>query len=126
MEDKMKERIISVFNEHILSPVIYMEENDDIVDLICFCDRNILMGDLYAAQSALRNETGRRFEIIDIREFDMADRLDVMKNAELIYSEDRLVERIFERSILEDFETMQQERSDALVRYGDTSSPYAQ
>ena len=126
MDDKTKNEIISIFNEHILSPVLYMAEYDDVVDLICFCDKNIIIGEIYDTESALRAATGRSFEIVDIREFDEVDRLDIIHNAELIYSEDKLIEKIFEQSMLEDFEIMMREREEAHIRYEDNRSPYVQ
>ena len=126
MDDKMKNEIVSIFNERILSPVLYMAEYDDVVDLICFCDRNIIIGEMYDTAAALYAATGRHFEIVDIREFDEADRIDIINNAELIYSEDKLIERIFEQSMLEDFEIMMREREEAHIRYEDNSSPYVQ
>lgn len=126
MDDRMKSEIVSIFNERILSPVLYMVEYDDIVDLICFCDRNIIVGEIYETAGALQAATGKQFEIVDIREFDEVDRIDIIHNAELIYSEDRLIERIFEQSMLEDFEIMMREREEAHIRYEDNSSPYVQ
>ena len=126
MDDRMKREIVSIFNERILSPVLYMVEYDDIVDLICFCDRNIIIGEIYDTAQSLRLATGKQFEIVDIREFDEADRLDIIHNAELIYSEDKLIERIFKQSMLEDFEIMMREREEAHIRYEDNHSPYVQ
>ena len=126
MDDRTKRKIVSIFNERILSPVLYMVEYDDIVDLICFCDRNIIIGELYDTAKALQTAIGKQFEIVDIREFDEADRIDIIHNAELIYSEDRLIERIFEQSMLEDFEIMMREREEAHIRYEDNHSPYVQ
>ena len=126
MDDKMKSEIVSIFNERILSPVLYMAEYDDVVDLICFCDRNIIIGEVYETEMALHAATGRQFEIVDIREFDEFDRLDIVHNAELIYSEDRLIEKVFEQSMLEDFEIMMREREAAHIRYEDNHSPYVQ
>ena len=126
MDNRTKDRIVSIFNEMILSPVIYMVETDDIIDLICFCDRNIIISDIYKAEERLRSEIGKSFEIIDIREFETSDRLDVMQSAELIYSEDIFVAGIFERSMHEDFENMMKEREAAQIRYSDNRSPFVQ
>ena len=126
MDDRTKSEIVSIFNERILSPVLYMVEYDDIIDLICFCDRNIIIGEIYDTAAALQAATGKQFEIVDIREFDEADRIDIIHNAELIYSEDRLIEKIFEQSMLEDFEIMMREREEAHTRYADNQSPYVQ
>ena len=126
MDDRTKREIVSIFNERILSPVLYMVEYDDIIDLICFCDRNIIIGEIYDTAKALQAAVGKQFEIVDIREFDEADRIDIMNNAELIYSEDRLIEKLFEQSMLEDFEIMMREREEAHIRYEDNHSPYVQ
>ncbi len=126
IDDKIKDEIVSIFNERILSPVLYMTEYDDAVDLICFLDRNIDEKDISGAERAMYAAVGKPFEIVDIREFDEADRIEIIRSAELLYSEDGLIEMIFEQSMLEDFEIMMKEREEAHIRYEDSRSPYVQ
>ena len=126
MDDKAKLEIVSIFNEHILTPVLYMAEYDDAIDLICFLDRGVSDDDIYNTEAVLCAVMGKPFEIVDIREFDEVERLEIVRGAELIYSEDSLIEMIFEQSMLEDFEIMMREREEAHIRYEDSRSPYVQ
>lgn len=126
MDKQTEDKLISIFKEKILSPVLYMVEYEDIVDLVCFCDRNITMQTIYDASEAIKQAIDRQVEIIDIREFDEADRLDIIQNARLIYSEDAFLERIFTESMLEDFCEMMYRRESMLERYEENKSPYLQ
>ena len=69
MTNELTDCIINIISENILTPVIYMLEQDDIIDLICFCDRNITMQDIYSVEILISERTGKQAEIIDIREF---------------------------------------------------------
>lgn len=126
MDDRTKKQIVEVFNKHILSPVLYMLEFEEVVDLICFCDRNVKISDIYDAEQALFSATGRSFEIVDVQEFNAAERLDMTQNAELIYSANRLVAHIFEQAMAEDYKKMMKEREAARIRYEDNQSPFLQ
>lgn len=126
MDDFTENKIIKIFNEKILSPILYMVENGDIIDLICFCDMDITERDIYEAEDAISLEIGRPVEIIDIREFERSDRIEIITHARLIYSEGELIENIFRQSMLEDFCKMISEREGALLRYSENKTPYLQ
>ena len=126
MNDVMKNKIVSVFNERILSPVLYMVEYENMIDLICFLDGNVTEDDIYDTEYELCAMSYKPFEIIDIREFNETDRLEIIHDAELIYSSDKLVKIIFEQSMFEDYEIMLREREEAHIRYEDNHSPYVQ
>ena len=46
-----------------------MIENDNLLDFICFCDRNIKMQEIYNVEQQIKEVTNKNVEIIDIREF---------------------------------------------------------
>ena len=97
MTDTM-ETAVKLFRKRILTPVLYIMEYTDKVEFICFCDKNIKMNVLYSACQDLTDILGIPAEIIDIREFSEADRVEVLKSAMLVFSEDAFIERIFENS----------------------------
>ena len=118
--------IIRIISENILTPVIYMIENDQVLDFICFCDRNITMQDIYNTEQMIKNETGLTAEIIDIREFGEAERLDVINHATLIHSEHPVIETIFTQSMIEDLRIVMEQRKDIMQRKKQTGSFYLQ
>ncbi len=126
MNSDITDKIARIISENILTPVIYMLEHDDALDFICFCDRNITMGDIYETERRIKKETGRCAEIIDIREFGEAERLEVVNRAELIYSEHPLIEKIFAQSMAEDFKIAIEERNSVLERRREQGTCYLQ
>lgn len=126
MDTKISDKIVKIFKERILTPILYMIENEDVVDLICFCDRSMDINTMYDTTIELRNETGLQFEIADIREFCEEDRVDIMSNATILYSEDKIIEMIFEKSMLDDYNNMISKRTEMMVRYEENNSPYLQ
>ena len=47
MDYELKNKLVKIISKNILTPVIYMIENDNLLDFICFCDRNIKMQEIY-------------------------------------------------------------------------------
>lgn len=118
------ETALRLLKEKILTPVLYMLEYDDRINFICFCDKSIKMQDLYNAETEITNVLGVPTEIIDIREFSEPDRLEILRDAELVYSEDPLVEQIFIASMAEDYRNAVAEKQNMLERYKHTGSYY--
>ncbi|MBR0028337.1 MAG: hypothetical protein IJP58_06800, partial [Clostridia bacterium] len=69
MNADMQYKMAQIISANILTPVIYLIENDGVLDFICFCDRNITMQEIYNVEQLIKEETGQAAEIIDIREF---------------------------------------------------------
>ncbi|MCC8161241.1 MAG: hypothetical protein LIO53_08080 [Oscillospiraceae bacterium] len=126
MTSEQTTQMIKIISENILTPIIYMIEHEDIVDFICFCDRNITMQEIYDTELKLKDIVGKDAEIIDIREFVESERLDVINRAVLIHSEHPLIEKVFEQSMLEDFKIAMAERKDVLERHKESGMCYLQ
>lgn len=126
MNTELTDKIARIISENILTPVIYMIECDDILDFICFCDRNITMQEIYNVEKMILDETGLKAEIIDIREFGESERLEVINQAQLIHSEHPLIENIFTQSMLEDFEIAMEQRQSVLERQKEIGTCYLQ
>ena len=114
MDYELKNKLVKIISKNILTPVIYMIENDNLLDFICFCDRNI------------KEVTNKNVEIIDIREFGESERIEVINQATLIYSEHPLIEKIFAQSMMEDFKIAMDERKDVQQRYKECGTCYLQ
>lgn len=126
MTSELTQKMAKIISQNILTPVIYMLENDDVVDFICFCDRNITLQEIYNVEQIIKTETGKTAEIIDIREFGESERLEVINHATLIHSEHPMIEKIFTQSMLEDFKIAMEERQDVLERKKETGTCYLQ
>ncbi|MBQ8300723.1 MAG: hypothetical protein IJX57_01980 [Clostridia bacterium] len=126
MKTELTDRMAKIISKHVLTPVIYLIENGDVLDFICFCDKNITMQEIYSAQQQIKEETGKDAEIIDIREFGESERLEVINNATLIHSEHPLIEKVFAQSMMEDFKIAMEERNDVLARHKLSGTCYLQ
>ncbi len=126
MNLELMDKLIQIICENVLTPVIYMLEQNDLLDFICFCDKKITVQDLYDTQQKIKNLTGKKAEIIDIREFDESERVDVISNAVLIYSEHPLIEKVFAQSMMEDFKISMEERNNVLKRHRESGTFYLQ
>lgn len=126
MTTDLTEKMVKIISQNILTPIIYMIENEEIIDFICFCDRNITMQEIYNVEQIIKNETGKNVEIIDIREFDESERLEIVNTATLIHSEHPLIENIFTQSMIEDYKIAMGERRNVLLRQKELGICYLQ
>lgn len=126
MNADMQNKMAQIISANILTPVIYLIENDGVLDFICFCDRNITMQEIYNVEQLIKEETGQAAEIIDIREFSEPERLEVINHATLIHSEHPIIENIFAESMAEDYKAAMNERQTILDRVRETGTFYVQ
>ena len=120
------ETAVKCFKERILTPILYMLEYEDKVDFICFCDQNIKLKELNEVSGKLTDILGVPAEVIDIREFSESDRIEILKNAKLVYAEDPIIEQVFVASMAEDFNNSINKKREMLNRYMSTGSIYLQ
>lgn len=119
-----QQQIIDIILKHILTPVIYMNEFDDTYEFICFCDRDILMNDIYNTENILSELLNKQAVILDIRELSVADRIDIIQKSSIIYYEDEAIKKLFEISMLEDFNIFMNKRNSVLERIKNDGTPY--
>ena len=63
MDYELKNKLVKIISKNILTPVIYMIENDNLLDFICFCDRNIKMQEIYNVKQQIKEVTNKNVEI---------------------------------------------------------------
>lgn len=119
-------RLAQIISESILTPIIYMLEEENRLSFICFCDRHITMQEIYDVEQQLEKETGVKSDIIDIREYCEMERVNVLSDAAIIYSEHPLLEKIFAQTMLEEFRVAMAERKDVLARQKESGTYYLQ
>ena len=126
---EMEEQIdtaVKLLCEKVLTPILYMIEYDDKINFICFCDKNIKLNELYSVSTELMEILKRPVEIIDIREFSEADRIEILKTAQLVYSEDPVIEQIFVASMAEDLREVLTEKFSMIDRKEKTGTYFLQ
>ena len=126
MNAEMQNKMARIISANILTPIIYMIENEGVLDFICFCDRNVTMQEIYNVEKIIKDETGQAAEIIDIREFSETERLEVIHNATLIHSEHPIIETVFTQSMAADYNAAMEERHTILDRVKETGTFYLQ
>lgn len=118
--------IAKIISEGILTPIIYMLEDNDRLSFVCFCDRHITMQEIYDVEQRLETETGMKSEIIDIREYCETERVNVLNDATLIYSEHPILEKVFAQTMIEEFRIAMAERKEVLARQKESGTYYLQ
>lgn len=126
MDYELITKAVNIIKSKILTPVIYMYDHSDWVEFICFCDGRVTMQTLYEAEQEVKELIGRDTEIVDIREFSEAERLDIIGQCEPVYSENPLIEKLFAASTLTDYQNLMDEKRDMLIRQKESGSCYIQ
>lgn len=126
MTEELKKQAVKIINEHILTPVIYMLEEGQCAEFVCFCDMNIDAEEFARAEERLFELFGADTAVFDIREYCEADRMEIIENGELIYTASPIFEKLFAMSMAEDFHRSLVERSELLKRYDTSGSVYLQ
>lgn len=123
-EDRI-EKAAQIISERILTPVLYMYE-EEVTEFICFCDANTAREDFEAAQTAVYNALGIGCEIVDIREFSEWERVEIMSSSRLIYTADPMLHAMFETALCADMQGSINEKNAMLEREKRAGSYYLQ
>lgn len=118
------EKAVDIILENILTPVLYMYE-DEIIEFIVFSDSRAMSDDVFRRTEAeIYFNLGLNTEITDIREFESSDRTDIMTNAELLFSESDEMLSAFEAALFEDMEIQAFDKIIAIDRKNETGTYY--
>lgn len=109
--------------DRILTPVLYMYD-EEVLEFILFTGTDVSDDVFRDAEQALMTELGLCAEIIDIRNFDVNDRVEITASAELIYAEDEIVKTLFESAMSADRDRMLGIKDAALARKQETGTYY--
>ncbi len=118
------EKAVDIILENILTPVLYMYE-DEIIEFIVFSDSRAISDDAFRRTEAeIYFNLGLNTEITDIREFESSDRTEIMTNAELVFSESDEMLSAFEAALFEDMEMQAFDKLIAIERKTETGTYY--
>ena len=126
MDRELKKRAIEVITDSILTPVLYLLEDDYQNEFVCFCDTNMDFDVVAETEMRLNELLQKNTVVIDIREYCEADRMEIINEAELIYTANPMFERIFEISMAEDYRRAAIQKAELLRRYDNSGSIYLQ
>lgn len=122
-EEEILREAAAIIIEKILTPVLYMYV-EETVEFICFCDSSTADEDFRNAEQAVFDELGLSCEIVDIRQFDENDRLQITSAAEMVYSANDVITMLFEHAMYADAERLMQEKKDTIKRKAETGTYY--
>lgn len=126
MDYRLIKKVSDIITENILTPIIYMLEDECTVELVCFCDMNIESEKFIETEKKLKELLGKEIVLLDIREYDEVDRMEVIQDGEIIYTAHPAFEKMFAISMAEDMRRSSIEKSELLKRYNSSGSVYLQ
>ena len=114
---------VDIILDNILTPVLYMYE-DEAIEFICFPDGNISEEDINQTELELARRLSLNAEIVDIRSFDESDRVEITRNARLLYSENEFVKLMFESAMAADKARLMCDKREMISRNAETGTFY--
>ncbi len=126
MNHKTLERAVNLITTRLLTPLLYKAEDDEGVKFIGFFDTNMDFSEIEKTEISLSAYIDIPLEIIDIREFESADILHIINNAELVYSMHPTMENYFKTAITSELEFYKQVKKSYLERRNSTGTFYVQ
>ncbi len=120
------DKAAKIISQSLLTPVIYMRDYGDWTEFVCFCDGKVTVQDIYDTEQRIKELVGIDAEIVDIREFSEAERIEIINEYELIHSENPLTEKLFAMSMMTDYKRMIDERSSLFERKRESGTHYIQ
>lgn len=124
-EEKLQ-KIVDYIKKKILTPVIFLEEYPEMLEFICFLDRNIKIHEVAEIENKIAILFSIQASITDIREYPVSERLDIINKSKLVYSESPLVEELFILSMAEDYKKSTSMKRDIMERYRNSGTCYLQ
>lgn len=126
MDYRLIDKVSGIITDNILTPIIYMIEDEFSVEFVCFCDLNIESEKFIETEMKLAKLLGKEVVLLDIREYDEVDRMEVIQDGKIIYMAHPAFERIFAMSTVEDIKRSTIEKTELLKRYNSSGSVYLQ
>ena len=117
---------VRIIEDSVLTPVIYMAETDFKAEFICFCGAEFSEEEAFEVGEKLTRLLEKPTELVDISEYNENDRLEIIQTAELVYSEDPLIEQMFTLGMAEEYRRIQEQKKSMLKRMSEIGTYYLQ
>ena len=126
-KDKI-EQAIKMILKNMLVHMIYMVEHDDTgsINFIFIGNDRIDEDMIVELENALCRKFKCEINLISMYDFDIPDRIDIMKRAELVYCESKVIKQIFEIELNTAYKTMMDERKRFMERKSECATYYIQ
>lgn len=124
IDEKILTDAVDIVLERILTPVIYLY-SDETLEFICFADTKTSEEDFLDTQAALFLNLGISAEVLDIRNFDESDRVEITKSGHLLYAENDVVKTMFEMAMLADEARVTADKQETIGRKNETGTYFA-
>ncbi len=122
-EEKLAEAV-DIILENILTPIIYFYL-DELAEFIVYSDGRALSDEtLHSTEDLIYKNLGIKVEIVDMRQFDKADRSRIVMNADIAYTESDEMLELFENAMFEDLEMLVADKLFAIDRKTETGTYY--
>ena len=126
MNQKSVDKAVSIITQRLLTPLLYKLEDEISIRFIGFFDTNMDIGEITATEEAVSAYVDFPLEIIDIREFEISDILNIIETAELVYSMNPVMESFFGSAIANELEMYKQVKQSYVERKNTTGTLYIQ
>ncbi len=117
---------VRMIENSIITPVIYLNETEFKAEFICFSSEEVTEDDLFRVGESVSRILEKPAEVVDIMEYNANDRMDIITNAELVYSDDPIVEQMFTMSMAEEHRRLYEQKQNMLRRKNESGSYYLQ
>ena len=126
MNQKSVDKAVSIITQKLLTPLLYKLEDEVSIRFIGFFDTNMDFSEITATEEAVSAYVDFPLEIIDIREFEISDILNIIETAELVYSMNPVMESFFGSAIANELEMYKQVKQSYVERKNITGTLYIQ
>ena len=126
MNQKSVDKAVNIITQKLLTPLLYKLEDEISIRFIGFFDTNMDIGEITATEEAVSAYVDFPLEIIDIREFEISDILNIIETAELVYSMNPVMESFFGSAIANELEMYKQVKQSYVERKNTTGTLYIQ
>ncbi len=126
MNQETIKEAVDIITQKLLTPLLYKAEDEESIKFIGFFDTNMDFAEIEKTEIAISAYIDMPLEIIDIREFEAADILHIINNAELVYSMHPIMENYFKTAITSELEFYKQIKKSYLERRNSTGTFYVQ
>ena len=126
MNQKSIDKAVSIITQKLLTPLLYKLEDEISIRFIGFFDTNMDFSEITATEEAVSAYVDFPLEIIDIREFEISDILNIIETAELVYSMNPVMESFFGSAIANELEMYKQVKQSYVERKNTTGTLYVQ
>ncbi len=126
MNQETINKAVSIITQKLLTPLLYKLEDEVSIRFIGFFDTNMDFSEITATEEAVSAYVDFPLEIIDIREFEVSDILNIIETAELVYSMHPVMENFFGNAIANELEMYKQIKQSYVERKNTTGTLYIQ